>query len=1565
MTRVISILSFLVICSNSWGGSTLAVSGPCDLILSVPTDQHICDANDFDFCGIINTTYPDVEFDWLLNGSPRNLDLCDEVDLSETTTFTLMVTATNDVNLIQNGDFANGDDGSFTTDYFPGQGNCNHGAGFLGCEGAYNVLDDPSLGHNNFAACDDLSGDGNMMVINGAENFQEIWCQEVCVDPEASYNFSAWAASVNPGSPARLQFSIDGNLIGTRFDLSSNTCLWENFESEWQANGETSVRICVTNQNTTDGGNDFAIDELEFIQICHAEETFEVTVSDLDIDIDRPDELTCEFNVTEINLDIFTQFDIDDIIWDTSDGNIVDELNRGQRIIVDAAGLYSVTVIDEFGCELEDDVIVESEIEEPILEIMALDTLDCQTNSIDLLVTTNVRDEEFEWSDENGNFQGDDNMISVITGGTYTVTVTDDDNGCTNTAEIQIAGDFSLPPLDLRLSNRLDCNNSNAIISTSNPHDSIVWVSSQTGPLSSTDDSLVVAAPGTYIAQLVLGTCSSADTISVQEIIPDFQYDLDNDIDILTCSDSIAQVSLNVDPNLFRINWTGIASGFGDNNNVSITSPGTYTFNLLDSLGCVTTDSVIISENTSVPLLVENATSIECNNPLATVSLEITNNVPIDSVRWILPDGTLVTDDTVINVAEPGTVFFTVSNSETGCTTSRSIDVISNQSLPDLTLTADTLSCNNPLATLVASSNHNIVRYTWTLPDGNQQNGDTISSNQAGIHQVIAIDDLGCEASMTIVLAEDSDAPALDQIDNIILTCLRSDTMLLVNAEPNVDIEWITPSGPITDAELIITEVGNYTLVATNVTGCQSRVGFEVTEDTAPPMVEIITDSLDCERPLITPLITEISGSPVSQIVWSLPDGSLIDSSNFMISQPGSYQAAVTGENGCQSNFGFAVGEIIVDVDFELMATPINCNMTESTITLESNSQDISTIEFFAENDLVGTGNQIIIEEGQLITAVITDRCNVEQTSTISPAVDTSQANLVVVANPLGCQVSGINLEISANVPIQDIQVFDSNDELIGNELVLVTQPGRYTVEAKGENGCIATTEVMVVEDNAVVDFSTSPITLDCNTTGSTIEITTNDIFDFVILSDSNGNFVAEADFGDDLVVTEAGDYVVIVFNINGCPSEQPLFVDIDDAEVDFDLTASLIDCNNIRSTVDILTNEVFNSILVLDQDGNEITTASFTDSVLLDDPGDYTFIVENINGCTSMDVITIDIDTSTIEFSLEGGTLTCNQSSVIIDINTTQSFSSGLYTTPSFEEFPINGDIIAEMPGTYTVALTTENGCISRRSIDINQNEDIPDLINFSTEILDCEGNGQINDFTISGGMSPYELRLNGQVVSQNNIISVAGIGSHELLITDANGCQLDTSFVLEPLGPISISTIPEISIMLGEEAQLSVESESALEDLSFEWSPATDLSCSNCPNPIFAGLASSLYTVTATNSLGCLAVAEVNIIVEKEVTIYIPNVINLSEGNPDNNRFTVFTGENDINQVQELRIYDRWGNQVFINENFQPNNLSDGWDGRFNNQEVNPGVFAYMTVIEYLDGTTVIFTGDVTVIR
>ena len=129
--------------------------------------------------------------------------------VNTTTTYTLTGQSLDDASLIQNGDFEQGNV-LFSTLYTLGTTSCG-GFGFLDCEGTYGVLNNPNLGHTNFAACGDhTSGGGNMMVVNGAASLQDVWCQTINVTPGAMYNFSAWVASVNSSSPAILQFSING-----------------------------------------------------------------------------------------------------------------------------------------------------------------------------------------------------------------------------------------------------------------------------------------------------------------------------------------------------------------------------------------------------------------------------------------------------------------------------------------------------------------------------------------------------------------------------------------------------------------------------------------------------------------------------------------------------------------------------------------------------------------------------------------------------------------------------------------------------------------------------------------------------------------------------------------------------------------------------------------------------------------------------------------------------------------------------------------------------------------------------------------------------------------------------------------------------------------------------------------------------------------------------------------------------------------------------------------------------------------------------------------------------------
>ena len=84
--------------------------------------------------------------------------------VNQTTTYTVNVSGTSNMNLITNGNFNAGFAG-FTSDYIPGTGGP---FGLLSSEGQYAVSTNASLTHTNFANCPDHTGGGNMLVVNGA-----------------------------------------------------------------------------------------------------------------------------------------------------------------------------------------------------------------------------------------------------------------------------------------------------------------------------------------------------------------------------------------------------------------------------------------------------------------------------------------------------------------------------------------------------------------------------------------------------------------------------------------------------------------------------------------------------------------------------------------------------------------------------------------------------------------------------------------------------------------------------------------------------------------------------------------------------------------------------------------------------------------------------------------------------------------------------------------------------------------------------------------------------------------------------------------------------------------------------------------------------------------------------------------------------------------------------------------------------------------------------------------------------------------------------------------------------
>jgi gliding motility-associated-like protein len=101
---------------------------------------------------------------------------------------------------------------------------------------------------------------------------------------------------------------------------------------------------------------------------------------------------------------------------------------------------------------------------------------------------------------------------------------------------------------------------------------------------------------------------------------------------------------------------------------------------------------------------------------------------------------------------------------------------------------------------------------------------------------------------------------------------------------------------------------------------------------------------------------------------------------------------------------------------------------------------------------------------------------------------------------------------------------------------------------------------------------------------------------------------------------------------------------------------------------------------------------------------------------------------------------------------------------------------------------------------------------------------------------------------------------------------------------------------------------------------------------------------------------------IFEVKNEIYIPNVFS-PNGDGINDFFTVSFGP-DL-EVTEITgsIFDRWGNLVFSSDA-----IPFAWDGAFDGEPVQPGVFVYTVKVTYMVDViekAKILKGDVTVIK
>ena len=167
---------------------------------------------------------------------------------------------------------------------------------------------------------------------------------------------------------------------------------------------------------------------------------------------------------------------------------------------------------------------------------------------------------------------------------------------------------------------------------------------------------------------------------------------------------------------------------------------------------------------------------------------------------------------------------------------------------------------------------------------------------------------------------------------------------------------------------------------------------------------------------------------------------------------------------------------------------------------------------------------------------------------------------------------------------------------------------------------------------------------------------------------------------------------------------------------------------------------------------------------------------------------------------------------------------------------------------------------------------------------------------------------------------------------------------------------------IILGDSVELSGIITNIDVD-NFVWNTTEFMSCDTCLNTYTTPMETVSYTLEVSDSLGCTVSDDITISVMKPRNVYIPN--SFSPNSDGVNDFFFINAGQEVLRIKTMRIFDRWGENIFRLDDFQPNNPALGWDGSFNSESLNPGVFIYLAEIEFIDGHVELYQGDITILR
>ena len=996
---------------------------------------------------------------------------------------------------------------------------------------------------------------------------------------------------------------------------------------------------------------------------------------------------------------------------------------------INTPGELSIIVTDANGCQGVDTIQI---IEHPLPLFSISGNLDfCSGESTTLNVDTGF--ENYQWN--NGQ---NSSTIEVSEQSVFSVTVTDI-YSCSNSDFVNTTV-FPLPIPSITGDLQF-CEGDSTALEINGNFDTYIWNENIASV------SIIVNNSGTYTASVIdENACVGTTSVDVEELATPIPT-----IGGITSICSGASAELDVEQTYAFYNWsTG-------SNEASITasSPGIYSVSIIDNSGCEGFASIDVQVN-DLPTVSINGLSEICEGEQTILDA----GDGFAAYQWS-DNSTAQT----LDVTAENTYSLTVTD-ENGCQNNAAFSVMVN-ALPTPTISGDLSFCSDDSSTLTATAG--FQSYLWNTGEISTD----IQINSSGIYSLSVSDQLGCEGEAMVEVevfdlplpiitgdlefcegesttlsvndtyesyqwSNGSNAPFIiaDATDtfSLIVTdengCtgqaaesviahpipqfdIQGETSFCAGQSINIGVqenfeEYIWSNGA-NDAEIVISNQGQYSIDVIDINGCSNNAEVTIIEYPLP-VFDISAPSFFCENEIANLIVEE------GFAAYSWSTGATDPS--IAVDEGGAFGVTITNNFGCTDSSMTMIAKIPLPIANAGNDGAITCD--EPSIHLDgSNSSAVGQIQFMWEGpgitplninqespevSIPGLYYLSILDIEYQCQSIVSEVIVLDNTTL--PNISIQEPDTLNCINE-SVIVDASNSDSGSNFQYQWYQngsILDGEDD---NSLTVLESSILTLFVTNMDNGCVSSESIEVFEDSVfpIADAGNN-MHIDCNTPTAYLIGNNSETGSHIQLAWSTleGNIISGANTATPLI-NQAGQYIITVLNtMNMCFSEDSVLV-----TQDFELpTADAgypqeLDCLNPTVTLDG-TNSSSGSNFVASwmtfPDSNFISSAKIIE---VSNEGLFVLTILNLeNGCESSDNVIVTnnpVEPTDLEYTLDNPTcLGFEDGSIHIDqiVGGTPPYLFSFNGAP----FSNNTSFSNLFAGEYPIILQDAMGC--ELSIDL-----------------------------------------------------------------------------------------------------------------------------------------------------------------------------------------------------------------------------------------------------------------------